>query len=199
MSSEAAFEVAPMVGNACVGQRGSGHSAVPEAQHASRLRAGSHAGLRAGRGSRQTTRIRGVRAPALELQPAWEGPDSEEWHAEPRSEPDSGNPTVRDRRGALGDVTHGEPRNPTRNRKSGLGHSSSTGARAQDLSRQPHVRFDERDVETEQGGASEAPATERVGKQMGFFYITAPHSDSTPWAPQRPSATCAAQLSAMFR
>lgn len=27
----------------------------------------------------------------------------------------------------------------------------------------PHVRFDERDVETEQGVDSEAPATERVG------------------------------------
>ena len=64
-------------------------------------------------------------------------PASGKWRAEPRSEPDSGNPTVRDRRGALGDVTHGEPRNPIRNRKSGLGHSSPTGARAQDLSRQP--------------------------------------------------------------
>ena len=64
-------------------------------------------------------------------------PASGKWRAEPRSEPDSGHPTVRDRRGALGDVTHGEPRNPIRNRKSGLGHSSPTGARAQDLSRQP--------------------------------------------------------------
>ena len=52
-----------------------------------------------------------------------------------RSEPDSGNPTVRDRRGALRNVTHGEPRNPPRNRKSGSGHSSPTGARAQFLSR----------------------------------------------------------------
>ena len=31
---------------------------------------------------------------------------------EPRSEPDSGNPTVRDRRGARGNVTHGRTRNP---------------------------------------------------------------------------------------
>ncbi len=29
----------------------------------------------------------------------------------------------------------------------------------------PHVRFDEREVETEQGKASEAPATERVGNR----------------------------------
>ncbi len=75
MSSEATFEVAPMVGNTHLGQRGSGHSAVPKAQHASRLRAGSHAGLRSGRGCRQTMRTRGVCAPALELQPEWEGLD----------------------------------------------------------------------------------------------------------------------------
>jgi hypothetical protein len=75
MSSEAAFEVAPMMGNAHLGQRGSGHSAVPRVQHASRLRAGSHAGLRSGRGCRQTMRARGVGAPALELQPAREGLD----------------------------------------------------------------------------------------------------------------------------
>ena len=29
----------------------------------------------------------------------------------------------------------------------------------------PHVRFDERDVETEYGRASEAPTTERVGNR----------------------------------
>ncbi len=38
--------------------------------------------------------------------------------------------------GARGNVTHGEPRNPIRNRKSGLGHSSPTGARASVLSKQ---------------------------------------------------------------
>jgi hypothetical protein len=38
--------------------------------------------------------------------------------------------------GARGNVTHGEPRNPTRNRKGGLGHSSPTGARASVLSKQ---------------------------------------------------------------
>ena len=32
----------------------------------------------------------------------------------------AGHPTVRDRRGALGDVTHGEPRNPTRKSKERL-------------------------------------------------------------------------------
>ena len=29
----------------------------------------------------------------------------------------------------------------------------------------PHVRFDEREVETEHGGDTEAPATERVGNR----------------------------------
>jgi hypothetical protein len=38
--------------------------------------------------------------------------------------------------GARGNAIHGEPRNPTRNRKSGLGHSSPTGARASVLSKQ---------------------------------------------------------------
>ena len=41
-------------------------------------------------------------------------------------------------------------------------------ARAVFLSRQPHVRFDEREVETEQGVAIEAPADERAGKRIGF-------------------------------
>ena len=38
--------------------------------------------------------------------------------------------------GARGNVTHGEIRIPIRNRKSGLGHSSPTGARALFLSKQ---------------------------------------------------------------
>ena len=36
MSSEAALEAAPMVGNAHLGQRGSGHSVVSLAQHVPR-------------------------------------------------------------------------------------------------------------------------------------------------------------------
>ena len=38
--------------------------------------------------------------------------------------------------GAQGNVTHGGTRNPIRNRKSGLGHSSPNGARASVLSKQ---------------------------------------------------------------
>src|SRR5712691_10835543 len=45
--------------------------------------------------------------------------------AEPRPEPDSGKPTVRDRRGACGIVDHGGTRNPWHNRK-GAGRKLST-------------------------------------------------------------------------
>ena len=77
MSSEATREVTLVTDNARARQRGSGHSAVPNARHASRLRAGSHAGSGSGRGCRQTMRARGVGAPALELRPAREGLDPE--------------------------------------------------------------------------------------------------------------------------
>ena len=53
----------------------------------------------------------------------------------PRSEPDSGNPTVRDRRGASRNVTHGGTVTPGRNRKGGHGNPSPTGARTRFLSR----------------------------------------------------------------
>ena len=43
----------------------------------------------------------------------------------------------------------------------------------------PHARFDERDVETEHGEASEAPATERAGNRYAKPKTTAPHLDST--------------------
>src|SRR5262249_52151708 len=42
-----------------------------------------------------------------------------------------------------------------------------------------HVRFDERDVETEQGAASVAPADERAGSRSATPTTTAPHLDST--------------------
>ncbi len=54
----------------------------------------------------------------------------------PRSEPDSGNPTVRDRRGARGNVAHGGTVLPPRiNRKGGDGNPPPKGARAPALSR----------------------------------------------------------------
>ncbi len=52
MSSEAAFEVAPMVGNTHLGQRGSGHSAVPSIQPRIQTPSWRDAGLGPGRGDR---------------------------------------------------------------------------------------------------------------------------------------------------
>src|SRR3972149_1080429 len=43
----------------------------------------------------------------------------------------------------------------------------------------PHVRFDERDVETEQGRDTQAPTTERVGNTLRSTYPTAPRLAST--------------------
>src|SRR6476659_3737960 len=56
------------------------------------------------RGGRQTIGARGVCGSALKLPHRWAGLLSDKWCAEPRSEPDSGNPTVRDRRAALRNV-----------------------------------------------------------------------------------------------
>jgi len=126
MSSEAALEAVPMVGNADLGQRGSGHSVASLFNSYPGIDLES-CGLEAGRGCGQTMRARGVCAPALELPLAWEGPHPARWRAEPRSEPDSGNPTVRDRRGALGNVVYGGIRIPPHNRKSACRKLSTSG------------------------------------------------------------------------
>src|SRR5690606_26664571 len=55
----------------------------------------------------QTTDARGVCESALEPPFRSGRLASDKWRAEPRPEPDSGNPTVRDRRGALRNVTTG--------------------------------------------------------------------------------------------
>ncbi len=46
-------------------------------------------------------------------------------------------------------MAEGGTRNPPRNRKGGSGHSPPKGARAEDLSRQPHARFYGRVLETD--------------------------------------------------
>ncbi len=103
MSSEAVLEAAPMVGNAHLGQRGSGHSVVSLAQHVPRHRAGSTLILK--QWNKATSK------------PGWSGVYVSQRLSfdrigkarggNPRSEPDSGNPTVRDRRGACGNVCYG--------------------------------------------------------------------------------------------
>jgi hypothetical protein len=54
----------------------------------------------------QTVRMRGVRVRALELPFVWEGPARKKPQIT-GCQPDSGKPTVRDERGACGDVGYG--------------------------------------------------------------------------------------------
>src|SRR5439155_25238069 len=120
----------PCRGNASTGRRGSGHLAVLE------------------RGDNRTP-CRGLSNPRDPDEP--EGKPSprgvhmrqhsslldpgKAFGGEPRSEPDSGKPTVRNRRGAWGNVVDGGNVNPRRNRKGGAGNPPPTGARAPALSR----------------------------------------------------------------
>ena len=93
----------PGAGNARSGQRGSGHSvatvvgpypdAVPDPAAPASWRRGDANSTASGRRVRQHRSF----AP-------WGKARPEKWRAEPRPEPDSGNPTVRDRRGASGNV-----------------------------------------------------------------------------------------------
>jgi len=58
----------------------------------------------------------------------------------------------------------------------------------------PHAGFDERDVKTEHGEASEAPATERAGNRYAEPKITAPPLDSTVLSRDRVSEVNATQM-----
>jgi hypothetical protein len=126
--------------NTLVGQRGSGHSAVLAMPHATRHRAGGHADRHAGRGQGPTPGRWGGCEPALELHASEEDLCLIN-EGGPRSEPDSGNPTVRDRREAVGNVVYGGNGIPSRNRKGGPGNPLPKGARAYDLSRYLLVRI----------------------------------------------------------
>jgi hypothetical protein len=66
----------------------------------------------------------------LSLSAPREGP----WKIGQGFKPDSGNLTVRDYRGASGNVRHGENVNPARDRKSGSGNPSPTAWRVRFLS-----------------------------------------------------------------
>ena len=105
------------------------------------------------RGGRQTIGARGVCGSALKLPHRWAGMLSDKWCAEPRSEPDSGNPTVRDRRAALRTVTS------TRRWRA--------GARAQFRARQPHARIDGRELETESRSGHGHRDEQPYGKPCG--------------------------------
>ena len=122
----------PRRGNTSKGQRGSGHLAV-------RDRGDSRALTRVMPHPRNQDEPEGKPRPggvyaSQRLSLAELGKTS---RGKPRSEPDSGNPIVRDRRGAWGNVVHGGNVNPPRNRKGGDGNPPPTSARAPALSRLP--------------------------------------------------------------
>ncbi len=122
----------PRRGNTSKGQRGPGHLAV-------RDRGDSRALTRVMPHPRNQDEPEGKPRPggvyaSQRLSLAEIGKTS---RGKPRSEPDSGNPIVRDRRGAWGNVVHGGNVNPPRNRKGGDGNPPPTGARAPALSRPP--------------------------------------------------------------
>lgn len=102
------FRGRPGAGNARSGQRGSGCSVAmtvgtqPDAE----LGLAGPASWRRG-GANSTASGRRVRQ-HRSFAP-WRKARPEKWRAEPRPEPDSGNPTVRDRRGALRNVATWEP------------------------------------------------------------------------------------------
>jgi hypothetical protein len=102
------FQGRPGAGNARSGQRGSGHSVATSvgSQPDSELGSAWPASWRKGdaNSSALGRRVRQHRSLA-----PWRKARPEKWHAEPRPEPDSGNPTVRDRRGALRNATIWEP------------------------------------------------------------------------------------------
>ena len=93
----------PGAGNARSGQRGSGHSVATTVGRQPDTELGSAGPASWRRGVANSTasgrRVRQHRSFAL-----WGKARPEKWRAEPRPEPDSGNPTVRDRRGASGNA-----------------------------------------------------------------------------------------------
>jgi hypothetical protein len=162
MLSEMTREVILTRDNAPGRQRGSGHSAVSEAVRRQEDMAGQRTWsnflrfrvCEGGDGTPAGTRVRAncqgkgcMRASALASARTGR-PSLRKMRAGPRSEPDSGNPTVRDRRGALGNVVHGGTVNLFGNRKGRVRNPPPTGTRAQLLSRHPHARLERRIQET---------------------------------------------------
>ena len=92
----------PGAGNARSGQRGSGHSVAAAVGYAPDLGPG-YAGPAAWRRGEANSTAAGRRVRQHRSFARWGKARPEKWR-EPRSEPDSGKPTVRDRRGASGNV-----------------------------------------------------------------------------------------------
>ncbi len=93
----------PGAGNARPGQRGSGHSVATTVRDAPDTELG-YAAPASWRRGKANSRVTGRRVRQHRSFARWGKARLEKWRAEPRPEPDSGNPTVRDRRGASGNV-----------------------------------------------------------------------------------------------
>ena len=93
----------PGAGNARPGQRGSGHSVATTVGYAPDTELG-YAGPASWRRGEANSTASGRRVRQHRSFARWGKARPEKWRAEPRPEPDSGNPTVRDRRGASGNV-----------------------------------------------------------------------------------------------
>jgi hypothetical protein len=108
MSSEMTLEVIPDMGNSRAGQRGSGYSVVPDWSRTSRHRAGVSPCVACWDEDTGEPWTLGVYVNQCLSLGSMGRPVSGKWHAGPRPEPDSGNPTVRDRREACGNVGYGD-------------------------------------------------------------------------------------------
>ena len=115
----------PGAGNARSGQRGSGHSVATTVGRQPDTELGS-AGPASWRRGEANSIALGRRVRQHRSFVRWGKARPEKWRAEPRPEPGSGNPTVRDRRGASGNVAVGEMNSTRRARLISI----STTARA---------------------------------------------------------------------
>jgi len=134
------FRGRPSADNARSGQRGSGHSVATTVGRQPDTELG-FAGPASWRRGEANSTASGRRVRQHRSFAPWGKARPEKWRAEPRPEPDSGNPTVRDRRGALRNVTSWEP-GVRPGAKATEQPPDPRGARAQFLSRQPHARFE---------------------------------------------------------
>ena len=106
-SSEMTFEVILVAGDAHTKQRDSGYSAVSGKLCASRHRTGTNAmdSRNEGTGKLYDSGVYVSRRLSLSI---YRKAFIRKRYGEPRPEPDSGNPTVRDRREAYGNVSYGK-------------------------------------------------------------------------------------------
>ena len=93
----------PGAGNTRSGQRGSGHSVATTSGYAPDAEL-DYAGPASWRRGDANSTASGRRVRQHRSFAPWGKARPEKWRAEPRPEPDSGNPTVRDRRGASGNA-----------------------------------------------------------------------------------------------